>query len=85
MAVTRHAAVRMQQRGVSEKVLDLALQFGRGEPRPSGALEIISIRRRGAARVLGSLRNMIHLIERAQGKTAVVSGADKVVITVYNN
>jgi hypothetical protein len=83
MALTRHAAVRMQQRGVSEEVLDLVLQFGREEPRPGGAWEI-SMRKRDVASMVGRLKNMIHLIEKAQRKTAVVSGADGVVITVYN-
>jgi hypothetical protein len=83
MAFTQHAVVRMQQRGVSKEVLDLVLQFGRKEPRPGGAWKI-SMRKRDAANMMCGLKNMIHMIEKAQRKTAVVSGTDEVVITVYN-
>lgn len=36
MLNTKHAACRLQQRGISQMVVDLLLQFGRSEPSGSG-------------------------------------------------
>jgi len=83
MTLTDHAAMRMQQRGVPEIILDLILQFGREKARPGGAWEI-SMTRRDAADLVGSLKSAIHMIEKAQRKRAVISGTDGVVITVCN-
>jgi hypothetical protein len=83
MTFTHHAAMRMRQRGVPEEILDLVLQFGRERPRPGRACEI-SMTRCDAANLVGILKRMIHMIEKAQRKKAVISRTDGAVITVYS-
>lgn len=80
MLNTKHAACRLQQRGISQMVVDLLLQFGRSEPSGSGTSKFFFDKhsRRKVKAYAGSLAGMLedHLDVYA------VVGADTQVITV---
>lgn len=79
MLVTRHAAVRQQQRAISPMLIDLLLQFGSNEPAGDGATKVFfdKTARRRVRAYAGPLASLLgeHLDIYA------VVGADNRIIT----
>ena len=77
-----HAITRQQQRGIPNDVMDIVLKFGAQSNRPGGALGYF-ITKADAARLVGKLKKVITLIERAKGVEVIQSHHDET-ITVYH-
>lgn len=80
MHTTRHAQVRMQQRGIPETLVDLVLEEGSPTPRPGGA-RLYQVRTRDIKAMESRLRQLMKRLERLRHKGVIVS-ADGSVITV---
>jgi hypothetical protein len=80
-ALTDHARIRMQQRGIPHGAVDLLLDYGR-ETRAGKGGRIVSFDKRSRRRVIRELgREALRLIERYRDAYAVV-GADDAIVTV---
>ncbi len=73
--LTRHAEVRMRQRGVRERDLDLMIEHG--TLTDDGVL----LTRRDAAAAIGEHRRAIAQLERLKGTAVILDGAT--VLSVY--
>ena len=77
IAVTRHGAARLSQRGIRRSDLDILLAHG-AETGPHRFM----LRRRDAAKVICDLKRQIARLERLAGKEVVV--ADGRLVTAYH-
>ena len=77
---TKHAKIRMQQRGFSDFSLKVIHRFGREEKAPGGATRII-LGKREHQQVVGEFKKMIQMLDKAKGGK-VISCNDEI-ITVY--
>lgn len=77
LALTRHGATRMSQRGIRETDLELLLSHGTdiGQGR-------IMLRKRDAAKVIQGLKKRINKVERLTDKVLVV--VDGQLVTAYH-
>jgi hypothetical protein len=79
MHVSQHASQRLNQRGISRRLVDFALRYGRVE----GNKHVLD--RTESRRVIEDLEEHLRLAKRAldKGGIAVVEGGDTL-ITAYN-
>lgn len=76
MELSRHAAVRKQQRGFQADDLELIMRFGTCIRRPGNVMEY----RMGHK----NEKHLVQAIDRVKGKSVLVSDDDETVVTVYN-
>jgi hypothetical protein len=79
MHISRHADQRMNQRGISRRLVDFALRHGRVE----GNKHVLD--RNESRRIIAELEEQLRLAKRAldKGGVTVVEGGDTL-ITAYN-
>jgi len=80
MKITKHAEIRMQQRGFSDFALTIIYRFGREEKAPGGATRII-LGKREHQQVVCEFKKMIQMLDKAKGGK-IISFNDEI-ITVY--
>jgi hypothetical protein len=78
--VTKHAAKRLQQRGISERQLSVILTFGVKQHDGDGAVRYLMTQ--SAVKRVCSVLGRTPQIDRLEGMYAVVSASDEAVITV---
>jgi predicted Zn-ribbon and HTH transcriptional regulator len=83
MQFSHHATIRMQQRAVREKVIELILVHGHQEKKEGHAVEV-KISKKDRARLISDLKHEIRLLEKAGKKALLLSGEEDTVITVYS-
>lgn len=74
---TKHADVRMGQRGFSSEMVDLILIFGSPERMSDGLSEYRLTRQK--------VRNMLQVLDKAKKKRVLINESSGAVVTVYNN
>ena len=77
LAITRHGASRMAQRGIRKRDLDLLMTYG-----SEISADRIMLRNRDAALAIEEHKKRIAAIERLKGKVIVV--ADGGLVTTYH-
>ena len=82
MILSRHASMRMQQRGIPESAIDIIAIHGRVVQERNGA-ERIYLGRKESETIVRELKKMIREVERARGGSVIVN-YDKIV-TVYKD
>jgi hypothetical protein len=81
MQVTKHAAIRFQQRGINRIIIDYLLRYGDSTHAPGGALKI-SLTRKNKEKIVSSLKNEIKKIERSS--RIVLIEKDNSILTAYH-
>ena len=76
MELSRHAAVRKQQRGFQADDLELIMRFGTYIRKHGNVIEY----RMGQK----NAKHLVQAIDRIKGKSVIVSDDEETVITVYN-
>jgi hypothetical protein len=82
MEITKHAQTRIQQRGISNMVLQIIENYGRVSYAPGGA-EKIFFGKRECNRTINELKKAISLVERARGGSMIIANGQ--VVTVYKS
>lgn len=82
MTRTKHFQKRFDQRGFSETMLELVMQFGRTEKARGGAVKIFFGKKEGSA-LVQECKRIIQLIDKAKGATLIIK--DDQIITGYKN
>jgi hypothetical protein len=82
MEKTFHAEKRMQQRGLSESILEIIINSGQQEQAPEGAVRIF-FGNREFSRVMNKIKKYQKLLERAKNGTVIIK--DDQILTVYKN
>ena len=86
MVISEHAKVRMQQRGVSQDVLDALLMFGR--VRRKGSMHIVYMGRKQRRNVAADCHmhaKCPQILDRLRGLYAVLGDEQKVVTVSHRN
>lgn len=83
MTISKHAAIRGQQRGISRQHIAMLLEYGKPENKPGGATayrlsrrilkEISGSKAAGVSQLLDKLRHQV-----------IICGSDGVVLTCYH-
>jgi hypothetical protein len=76
MELSRHAAVRKQQRGFQAGDFELIMSFGTCIRKPGNVIEYRMDHK--------NEKHLVQAIDRIKGKSVLVSDDEKTVITVYN-
>jgi hypothetical protein len=79
--ITKHGALRMQQRGIRPQALEALLDFGRVRHLHQGGREILFFDKKARARLAGANPGAAREAERLTRTYAIV-GSNGVVITV---
>jgi hypothetical protein len=82
MKFTRHAKVRQRQRGWSDRMVGILLEWGRLEPAPGGAVRVF-LGKREAQKIDEEISAFRKLVERAKGGSMVIK--DDCVLTLCWN
>lgn len=75
MELSKHAAVRMQQRGFQADDIELITMFGAPLLRPGNKVEYQMTRKRK--------RHLIQVLDRVEGKSVLLSNDEATVVTLY--
>ena len=79
MKTTKHSLVRMSQRGLSKKLVDLAFEFGKGQG------DKLVLNRKATQKLISELDRMRKDLLRVMDKGGVTLVVDNdTLITVYN-
>lgn len=81
MKLTKHAKIRMSQRGIKNIIIDLIYRYGRKE-RTQGDCYSYYIPPKNKHQIISELKHMIHYFEKSSGKRIIVN--DDNVITTYH-
>ena len=81
MKISKHAITRMSQRGISEKIISLIVQFGAPLPSRGGVKKII--RKRDIGWILHEVPEEKQILDKAARRTLVMSMDESQVITAY--
>ncbi len=73
MKVSKHACIRMQQRGIPEAVTDMLIEYGASVRRSGNALEF-AFKKKEVIGAIASLKHMIITLQKAINKAALISG-----------
>ena len=76
MELSKHAAVRKQQRGFQADDFELIMHFGTCIRRPGNAIEYQMGKK--------NEKHLVQALDRVKGKSILVSEDGETVITVYN-
>ena len=79
MVMTKHAKIRMQQRGFSDFSFDVIYKYGREEKAPGGVTRIM-LGNREHQKVVGEFKKMIQMLDKAKG--GKVFSCNDAIITV---
>ena len=82
MKPTHHALKRCQQRGIPIPIIDLITGIGEAVPASGGALRL-RISKSEKSALLGELKRIIHMVEKASTTHLIVS-RDGIVMTAYH-
>lgn len=80
MKLTHHAKERMDQRNISDQVINIILNNGSISHVPGGAMKIF-FGNKEASRIISELKNTIKMIEHAKGGALIVTHEEA--LTVY--
>ena len=83
MRISYHGIIRGQQRAISNRAIDLILNFGTTERKPGNVLEY-RILKKDKDKIIGSLRRLIRAMDKIEHKAILVNQDEEVVITAYN-
>ncbi len=83
MQLSKHAAIRSQQRGIANDCIDLIMNFGAAEKRPGGALEY-RLRKKDKDKLIQYYKQKIQLLNKAGVKAILLDRNTEEIITVYN-
>jgi hypothetical protein len=72
MTITKHAAQRLQQRGITQTAVDLILQFGIEYHRPGGAVEYL-FTRKSAIELERDMKECRNMISKLRGRALLVT------------
>lgn len=76
MELSKHAAIRKQQRGFQADDLDLIIHFGTCIRRVGNVFEYRMDQK--------NEKHLVQALDRVKGKSVLVSDDEKTIITVYN-
>lgn len=80
MKLTKHASVRKQQRGFSNSAIKDIMKYGNISNTPGDAYKLFLGKKESQA-VISRLKQLIQRIDKAKGRTLIVSGED--IVTMY--
>ena len=80
MNISKHAQIRMKQRGIPAPLLNIIEQYGKISHAPGGAEEIF-LGKREAENLRQHLKILIQQIDKASGTKIIVK--DNTIITMY--
>ncbi len=83
MLYTNHSDIRCQQRGISQKQIDLILSLGEKRRRPGGAWEY-RLLKKDKNKYICELKKEIHLLEKCIGKAVLIASDMETVVTTYH-
>ena len=82
MNLTKHAKKRMNQRGISNSILEIVLNLGTFK-NAKGEADKIFLGKKEAQNAISNLKKIIQILERAKN-TSIIT-ADGKIITVYKS
>ena len=80
MSPTKHARIRLQQRGLREHLIDIIMVYGSFENAPGGAMKVFFGKKEKQS-VLHEIKSLMKMVERASGGTLILK--DNTLITAY--
>lgn len=80
---TKHASLRLQQRGFQNSIVELIKEYGVEKHKPGNALEL-SIPRKKIAECICDLKHKINHLEKCRNKALLFSSNGSLIITAYN-
>ncbi len=83
MKISRHAAIRSQQRGIPKDYIDIIVKYGTPVRRQGDTLEY-RLHKRDKARIIGHLKQLIQSIDKCGNKAVLVDSRLKEIVSVYN-
>jgi hypothetical protein len=82
MNMTRHARLRLDQRGIPAGIVNVLAEIGEATPAPGGAVKL-AIPKRQKSAVISELKKLIHAIEKAS-ESEVVLSQNGAILTAYH-
>jgi hypothetical protein len=82
MKKTHHAEVRMNQRGLSDSIIEIILNNGHQIQAPEGSIKIF-FRKKEYSRIMTEIKRYQKLLERAKNGIIVVK--DDEILTLYKS
>ena len=82
MNSTKHANIRMRQRGIPLEIASLIYRFGSSLPARDGAVKK-TIRKKDLAWIKGEIPDCNQLLDKALGRHLVMTGNESRIITAY--
>lgn len=82
MKKTHHAEVRMNQRGLSDSIIEIILSNGHQIQAPGGGVKIF-FGKKEFAKIMNKIKRYQKLLERAKNGTLIVK--DDEILTLYRN
>ena len=76
MELSKHAAVRMQQRGFQADDIDLITRFGTPVKRPGNAVEYRMTQKQK--------KHLIQVLDRVEKKAVLLRDNEETILTLYN-
>jgi len=83
MHLSKHAAIRSQQRGIPKDYIEMIMEYGTATRKPGNAVEY-KVHRKSRDRVVSHLKHLITLVDKCTTKAVLVDADHSNVITVYN-
>ncbi len=83
MQLSKHAAARSRQRGISSDCIDLIIDLGVAEKRPGGALEC-KLHKKAKEKLIKYYKHKINILNKAGVKAVLINADTGEIITVYN-
>ncbi len=82
MNLTNHASCRMNQRAISEDILEIVLSLGTFK-RAKGGAEKVFFGKKQKQAVISDLKRIIHVFEKAENTNVII--ADGKILTTYKS
>lgn len=83
MHLTKHAAVRCQQRGIPEHYIEMIMEYGSPTRKPGNAIEY-KLDRKTRDRLISHLKHLMTLVDKCTKAAVLVDGDHSHIITVYH-
>jgi len=83
MHLSKHAAVRSQQRGIPKDYIEMIMEYGTPARKLGNAFEY-KIHRKNRDRVIGHLKHLMTLVDKCSNKAVLVAEDHSEVISVYH-